>query len=641
MATSDAKGPRTVQAALPLLSGRALQGIVLGLGFLVIAGTAIAAVGGFIIDEMIYVLGAHALSEAGSFAVENGWTTFRSDDLLLWLTVNGPNGVAPQYPPGTAVLGAPLYGAFGIRGMILPNAVAAAATLWLVFALARRLTGDATLALGAAGLLAFGTYFLEYAYGIWPHAIAVLVTTAALALTFLAHEEGPRTAAGRAVLAGLIIGIGMTFRADVILALPAIGAFVILYARAPVAMIAGGAAGLLPPVALLSLANQVKFGTYNPLSYGRFDGSGIDLANYLPLGGVVLLGLAGLVALRLTAWRPSRRIVIGAGLAALALAAALPATRHLLLTALHGIHVLVFDMTAINEGRPGVEPAGEATRLFWGLPKKALGQSLPWFGALLLLLAFRPEAKAARRWAIFSTIFTAIWMAPFIMRAWHGGLGLNMRYFLPVLPLLSILGALLMQRLMRESGIAARSVLLALLFGFAAVMAVSSASTSGLVAMHQPVSKTVFAVLTGLALLTVLSPALRPRLQRSATLLAAAGIGMAAGLGPVGDLGMSQARRDRADQISTALAREPGPTVIYGRPETMASLLARPDMLMAVGNRLTGVIDTGFVNAALAAGHRVLIETEARTLDELEGFRAFSPERILTIGPSRFVELGG
>ena len=87
--------------------------------------------------------------------------------------VNGPNGVAPQYPPGTAVLGAPLYGAFGIRGMILPNAVAAAATLWLVFALARRLTGDATLALGAVGLLAFDTYFLEYAYGIWPHAIAM------------------------------------------------------------------------------------------------------------------------------------------------------------------------------------------------------------------------------------------------------------------------------------------------------------------------------------------------------------------------------------------------------------------------------------------------------------------------------------
>lgn len=639
MAESDTGEVPTGNSGTESARERLFRTVLLCAGVLIVAGTTLVATGGFIIDEMIYVIGAHAIMETGGFAFDNGWSEYRSPDLLLWLMLQGPNGIVPQYPPGTAILGAPLLGAFGIRGMILPNAIAASATLWIVYALARRVTGDATVAFVAVVLLTFATFFLEYAYGIWPHAMAAAAMLGAMAFTFIAHEAVAKRAALLSAAAGLLVGFGVTLRADAILVLPAIGAFVILYARAPFAMIASGAIGLLPPILLLSLANQAKFGTWNPLSYGRFDGGAVDLDGYLPLVALLVLALAGLVALRLMAWRPSQKVTL-AGLATfLILGFAVPETRAVLLAAIRGIHVLVFDMTSIPEFRPGVDPAGEMTRLFWGLPKKALGQSLPWLGILFLLLCFGVDGERVRRWVVFSVIFIVVQMAPFVMRSWHGGLGLNTRYFLPVLPIFAILGAIVLQRAIRDSDLPMRGLLWAFLIGFAAVMVIASLSSEALAVIHQPVPMILFAATLAVTLLIVAVPALRSKLLAPVTLMAAAGIGMSVGLGPAGDFGMSQVTRDRADRISNALSLLPGPAVIYGRPETMGTLLERPDMLMAVGHRTNSVMDTEFINRALADGRRVLVEVEFETLDDVQGYASFSHVGIVEAGPTRFLEL--
>src|SRR6056297_2775806 len=79
----------------------------------------------FTIDELIYLISADALARDGALTVDNGFSQFGSEDLNLWFLVEGPNGLAPQYPPGVAILGLPFYLLFETRGLIVMNALAA------------------------------------------------------------------------------------------------------------------------------------------------------------------------------------------------------------------------------------------------------------------------------------------------------------------------------------------------------------------------------------------------------------------------------------------------------------------------------------------------------------------------------------
>ncbi|MBL4558765.1 MAG: hypothetical protein JKP98_22005 [Rhodobacteraceae bacterium] len=167
--------------AIALRRGTAIL-VVLAIGLLGLA--AMWPVALKVIDEAIYYAAAHSLAESGSLIVANGWEQWGVDALRLRFMTAGPNGLAPQYPPGAAFLAAPLMPDFGMRALVLVNAVAAAATLFVTFALARAAFGRADVALGAALLLIFGTFWLEFTVGIWPHALATLCVTTALWASF-------------------------------------------------------------------------------------------------------------------------------------------------------------------------------------------------------------------------------------------------------------------------------------------------------------------------------------------------------------------------------------------------------------------------------------------------------------------------
>ena len=110
------------------------------------------------------------------------------------------------------------------------------------------------------------------------------------------------------------------------------------------------------------------------------------------------------------------------------------------------------------------EGVPDGTRSFWGLSKKALGQSLPWLGLLALLL--RPQLWQGRsRSFTCALIFTALFMLPFLIRSWHGGMSSNMRYFLPALPVLSILAATLIHDLLDRDEARAANLIPAILLG--------------------------------------------------------------------------------------------------------------------------------------------------------------------------------
>ncbi|MFC2966793.1 hypothetical protein [Acidimangrovimonas pyrenivorans] len=587
--------------------------LLLVLSTCILAAVPLVSGGLFNIDEVIYLLGAKTLAASGHLGIANGYPSYGSEALKLWLLSAGADGLVPQYPVGTALAGAPLYAAFGSHGLIVLNAAAMAGTLFVTRGLARTLYGDEGSALLAPLLLVFGSFALEYAFGIWPHGVSTFCVAAALLLALRSLDAEGRAGIARAMGSGLLVGLGFLFRLDTVLVLPLIAACVVLLARRPVATLAAGVAGMLPGLAVAAWANMVKFGTPNPLSYGQPQGGGTSSSSYVGLG--VALAMAGLLLVALRLFRRSllRRRVALAVLAAVALVLVLalllaPGVRQALERLAQGFYVLVLDIRPIHDSRPGVVHAADGTVGFWGLYKKALGQSLPWLGLLPALFARRWGLDAWRGHAILLG-GALLWMLPFLPTEWHGGLGSNMRYFLPILPLLAVLVARIWTGVLEPGGLAARERWLWPLIGAALVVAWSRVLPSGLGGAEQILPGYALAGMAFLAALTCL-----PRSLGLATLalgLARRGalvtVGMALALGPLLDLGAAQSRRIAIAREATQMLNLPAPALVIAPPEIMAPLIGRPGYLAAVPDRLSDEVDAGLVNRALDDGYKVFV----------------------------------
>ena len=159
--------------------------IILSVAILI--GAFFVSDGLFTLDELIYLAGAQAMAD-GQIAIANGYEQYGSDALRMWLLVEGPHGLVPQYPPGPSLLGALFVETLGARGFIIANAVGVSATLFLILALGRRLYPSTSVGFVAGLLFLFGSFTLEYAYGVWPHGIALAFVTATVLLTVYALD---------------------------------------------------------------------------------------------------------------------------------------------------------------------------------------------------------------------------------------------------------------------------------------------------------------------------------------------------------------------------------------------------------------------------------------------------------------------
>ena len=84
-----------------------VSNVVLGvIVFGLLAATLFVSPGFFSIDEVIYFTGADALQRNSSLFVDNSFAKFGSEDLNIWFLVQGQHGLTPQYPVGSAILGA-------------------------------------------------------------------------------------------------------------------------------------------------------------------------------------------------------------------------------------------------------------------------------------------------------------------------------------------------------------------------------------------------------------------------------------------------------------------------------------------------------------------------------------------------------
>lgn len=567
-------------------------GVILALGVAMVVTSSFVSTGYLSIDEAIYMMSADIFRDTGRLSFENWFEIYASDD-LLWLDLLsvGPNGLTPQYPFGSAIVGGAFVGLFDEHGFYVMNALAAFATLFVTRALALELFDDERVALGAILLLVLASYFTEYAFGLWPHMVSILsVTTSFWLFLRAARQDSPLL---MAILSGLALGGGLIFRLDGVLLIPAIGLLGVLYATRPVQVFVGGIIGVLPAITALAYTNALKFGAWNPISYG--DNIGDDPLKYVWLIALSGVGFLLTVMVRALKLRPTRLWLVA--LIALIAGASLlvPEVGRLLQRTLKGIYVLIVDATKIVDNRGGVVPLDDGTLMFWGLPKKAMGQSLPWIGCLAVLIA-APWGNHKRAIACV-LMFAGLWMFPFIIRSWHGGLSLNMRYFLPVLPALCALSCWALIEMMRTAS--QRVLFYTGIFGFIVALAWAAMHPTGIAGAHQILATYVF---LAVVLSALIAGIFRDRTNHIAAVCAVFGIGYAVPLAMTDNLFAQETRSDRMFDFS----KETGKDVIY---DALArSVLRDPEQIFALPNFDSETADPKFVAAALRDGFRVLMQ---------------------------------
>ena len=429
-------------------AGRRREGLVPVLVLLAAAHLAwslFAVVPGYLsIDEGTYHYMVRSLAQGHPLEVRNGYEDFASPELVAGIFRERPGKLVATYPEVYTFLALPFYAALGYRGLFLLNALAFLGTVVLTWDLARR-SFDARVASLAALILGLSTFAWDYSQAAWPHATSALLVVAAVWCTVRGLEPG----AGLRwpLAAGLLGGVAPGVRLDAAFAWAGIllpPAFTRPPRRRQVALTA---AGLLPGLALLAWINREKFGAWTPFSYGARGGGATS--GWLPYLPFVLAGAGALVAVWLLSRRPvdpllRRPGALAAGAAVLVLGAvALPPVREVLGRLIQGGLQLVVDLRfrdpAIAE--PALGRTASGALVYVGALKKSLLQSCPWLPLAVLpcAAALRPPRRGAV--ALLLPVPLA-YVGAFSYFAWHGGLSLNLRYLVPVLPFLAVLGAL-------------------------------------------------------------------------------------------------------------------------------------------------------------------------------------------------------
>jgi len=402
----------------------------------------------FSVDESHYLLAADALGRSGSFHIENGYEKLRDPALLYFYTVIPDRvdelGTVATVPPYHSLLAAPLVWLAGSAGAVWLNLLALAASLLAVRRLALRAGLAERAALACALAFAVGGVSLEYALGIWPHALSQALVVWSLLLVVV-DEPPPRAW----FVAGLLGGLATGVRLQNIVWLPVLS-LLVLRARRPGRAALGWLAGWLPPLAGMALINWWRLDTPNPFTYGR--GLGLEhtpawrmlaarAGPMIMLAVVVLLLAVILVFLRRKGRLGSRGLVAAAAAGTLVLMA-IPALRQVVCDYLGRLLYFLVDPAL---GPAGMRSAGGHTGLwgqvyYGGVLKKGLIETMPLAAAALYWLSPRGikdrTSLFARR--LLLAAVGALVLLPFMLSA--GGWCYNPRYLLELVPALFVLG---------------------------------------------------------------------------------------------------------------------------------------------------------------------------------------------------------
>lgn len=409
-------------------------------------GALLSAPYAFSVDDVVYIEMARAMAERGSFTLGGNGGVEGAPVLTTMFTLSVAGEAVPQYPGLYGVVAGPFYALFGVKGLVLMNALSCAAVLVLTFRLADLLFADRRLAWTSMALLGAATFLPAYAFAVWPHMVALMLTLSATERAVTALRDVERPSYLNLALAGLLAGLAFNIRIDAVLGVIALFFWLRLFAapsKRSVALVF--TAGVVPALLLSSAINLAKFGAFTPFYYAPPE-QGANVSHYS-----ALLAVAGLAVLAALAVDMSRSWVARGvrllrspraltSLAVLALAAI--ALSGGLRAYVFNIYVLVVDMQQVSDWQliNGIARLENGYVTFSGITKTALLQSVPFILLALGGVWGFLQGRDVRSIALALMMVGAA-VCFFSLKQWHGGYGHNMRYLMLALPFLCILSA--------------------------------------------------------------------------------------------------------------------------------------------------------------------------------------------------------
>lgn len=376
--------------------------------------TATIVRGVFIIDEDNYLVSVVGLRH-GQLTVPGTEGLTPSNELVYFdpearQRVIQSTPVVSLVPPLYAFVAFPFsYAGWG--GLVFLNILSFLVSIYLIFVYVQGLSQQRLTPWVAAILFALGGYCIEYAQGMWPQMLSVVLCTGTLFLCLRARQH---SAVSNALFGGMLIGLATGIREQNIFFAGCVALGLLVFGEKKFRIVAAYAAGLIVLLAVIATLNYYRLGIWHPFP---------KVGTYSQEVAATTQGVSVLEPLRVF-WA---KVVDYASYG--------PNTAHI---------------------RTGYYQWDESsgTTLMNGIIKKSWIQSSPWIGLTLIGLVvvwFRRKTDTNAQSREIKVLGLIV-IPTLLMFSAAGfdrtdGLSFNQRYFLELLPLCAIAAALYLDRI--------------------------------------------------------------------------------------------------------------------------------------------------------------------------------------------------
>lgn len=415
------------------------------------------------VDHRSYLEMIQGVSEHGLPYLTNGpaESVRRFPELRARWNIEHDGRLWGTYSPAYAYLAAPAFMLGGITGVLKFNLLCLALVIVAAFGLGHRLVGDPLAGTATAYLTTAGASIWFPSADVSPYTITIGFLTGAAYCAVRSLSE-PRKALLLGSGAGLLGGLAT---ASHILVFPMVAvlltlttvleerdgqssAFVLSRKRAAVGLAALG--GFLPALIGVSALNHVRFGNWNPISYGPCEwqvcaSTGLAQQGVIPMLRhswmlIVWVALTGAAVVTLRRSRLKLAIALLMSMTALLVSSTL---RDLAAESALLAWGFVVNFSGVPLGPPYSSPSDHVGLFLGPFMVRSLLQCTPALALAPLAVLYPPRGRRAA--ALLLALTCAGMLAALVLRLNLDriyALGfpfLNVRYVLPIVPLLSVL----------------------------------------------------------------------------------------------------------------------------------------------------------------------------------------------------------
>lgn len=399
--------------------------------------------GHFSVDEATYHLMVKAMSDGDFIFIGNGYREFPSPALNSALLISSESGLVVQYPPFFGLMALPFYLLLGYKGLFLLNFLCFWFSGYLTYRISLMYCQNSHVAVVSSLLLVLCSFYSDYAIAAWPHSMVCCLVLTSTFLFLKAEPFSPEPCKYVwLILSGAVVGVAVGIRYDAIFMLGVISVALMIHRPFYVRSIVSVLVGIVPLLLVLAMFNYGKFGDFSIFSYGR-SGGNTDVSAYFPLllAFTVFVLVASLVEIKYCLKYVPVLLIIY-----ICAAFFIDEIRQASVKFFLGFFQLVIDLRArdISIVEPALVRGDGGEMLYFGALKKSLIQSMPWI--VLVSVPFVKSWVRLRRGEPVSSevlflLIIVFYVIPYSYLAWHGGMSLNLRYFTPILPFVSILAS--------------------------------------------------------------------------------------------------------------------------------------------------------------------------------------------------------